>query len=69
MAEEKKPFDQADYIKQFNRDTYRKLTVYLHKRNDQDIIEYLDTVPSKTACVKDAVRAKMKAGNYEDQSE
>lgn len=56
MAEEKAKFDQAEYIKEYRRQYVTRVSVILNKKHDQDIIEHLETVPSKSEYIKGLIR-------------
>ncbi|MBR3308290.1 MAG: hypothetical protein IKG00_00070 [Lachnospiraceae bacterium] len=59
MAKKKEPFNQAAYNKEYNRETYSRVSIYLSRIYDQDILEYLKTKPSKSDYMKKLIRKDM----------
>lgn len=51
-------FDQIDYIKEFNKRTYRKYEIRIRKDRN-DLISWLDKQPSKTAYIIDLIEKDM----------
>lgn len=51
-------FDQIEYIKEFNKANYRKYEFRVKKENI-DLIKWLDKQPSKTAYIIDLIEKDM----------
>lgn len=51
-------FDQIEYIKEFNKAHYRKYEIRVKKENI-DLIKWLDKQPNKTAYVIDLIEKDM----------
>ena len=43
----------------YQREKCRKITVQMNKRLDEDILEWLDSLPNKAGYIKDLIRADM----------
>lgn len=56
----KEPFDQAAYTKEYAKENYTRVSVVLNKRHDSDIINHLDTKPSKSDYIKQLIREDIK---------
>ena len=58
LANRQKPkkFDKAQYDAQFMRDKVMKLTVYLNRDRDSDVINRLNEQPSKSSYIKRLIR-------------
>lgn len=56
MKEEKKSFNQAEYITKYHRENHTRVSVILSKKYDQDIIEALQDKPSKSDYIKKLIR-------------
>ena len=55
-------FDQLEYIKQYAKENRTTVSVILSKKYDQDIIEHLETKPSKSGYIKGLIRADIQKG-------
>lgn len=51
-------FNQIEYIKEFNKANYRKYEIRVRKENI-DLIKWLDKQPSKTAYIIDLIEKDM----------
>lgn len=51
-------FDQIEYIKEFNKAHYRKYEIRVKKENI-DLIKWLDKQPNKTAYIIDLIEKDM----------
>lgn len=51
------------YTQEFTKQNYRQINLMLHKENDADIIEFLDSLPNKNGYLKDLIRHNMKSGS------
>lgn len=52
--------NKLEYNKEFTKQKCRQITLMLHKVNDADIIEYLDSLPNKNGYLKNLIRKDMK---------
>ena len=60
MANKEKPkFDKDAYDKQYHKDYLSKISVYLHRDHDIDIIEFLKEKKSKSDYIKKLIRKDM----------
>lgn len=52
---------ESDYraSQKYQREKCRKITVQMNKRLDEDILEWLDSLPNKAGYIKDLIRADM----------
>lgn len=46
----------------YRQKAYKQLNVMLHVDHDKDIIDFLETVPSKQGFVKELIRREIEAG-------
>jgi len=56
---DKKPFDQAEYIKAYQQAFRTRVSVILNRKYDADIIEHLERQPKKSEYIKKLIRADM----------
>lgn len=50
---------QKAYIIEYNKNNYRRINFQLHKTNEADLIEYLESQPNINAYLKDLIRKDM----------
>jgi len=55
MASPKK----IEYINKYNRESYRQIMLHISKKNEADMIEFLDSKDSKNGYIKDLIRSDM----------
>ena len=60
MAEKKSQFDQASYIRKYQKEHLTRVAVVLSKERDRDIIEHLAR-KNKSQYIKALIRKDMKA--------
>lgn len=66
MAKKKEPFNQAEYIREYQKDFYYRVNVVLSRKYDKDLIDHLQTKKSKSDYIKQLIRNDM---NRNDDSE
>ena len=70
MAEKEKPFNQAEYEKEYHREMYWRVPLYLSRKYDADIIQYLQQIKSRSGYLKRLIRNDMNRNDdSEEQSE
>ncbi len=47
----------------YNKEHYKVVSFKLHKTNDKDIMEYLESLPNKQGYIKELIRQDMKKSN------
>lgn len=57
---DKKPFNQIEYVKEYQKQYRTRVSVILNRKYDADIIEHLETKPSKSEYIKHLIREDMK---------
>ena len=55
MAEKKSRFDQAEYIREYQKENFTRVSVVLSKKYDQDIIDHLSD-KNKSQYIKELIR-------------
>lgn len=55
MAEKKSQFDQAEYIREYQKENFTRVSVVLSKKYDQDIIDHLSD-KNKSQYIKELIR-------------
>ena len=66
MADKEKPFDQRQYEKDYHRENYLKVSVYLSRKYDKAIIEHLEAQKSKSSYLKTLILKDM---HHDDEPE
>ena len=51
-----KQFNQSEYINQYKKDHYKRISLQLNVESDADIIAILDNVPNKNEYIKNLIR-------------
>lgn len=59
MAKKEKPFNQAEYEKEYHREFYYRVSVFLSRKYDKDLIDHLQTKKSKSEYLKKLIRQDM----------
>lgn len=52
---------ESERVSQHRKKNYRTYQFYLVKKNDGDLITYLDSSPNRTALIKKALNAQLRA--------
>lgn len=55
----KEKFNQNEYIKEFNKTNYKNIAIRINKK-EIELIEWLDSKPSKNAYIIDLIKRDMK---------
>lgn len=50
------------YNNQFQKDSYKRVVVKMSKKNDRDLMRFLDKKDNVTMYIKELIRADMKEG-------
>ncbi len=61
--------NKRNYINKYNKENMKDMILHLSKKNDADIIQYLDIVPNKNGYIKQLIREDMKRFDNYDQGE
>ena len=59
MASEEYKARKKAYISNYQRKNYANFTFKLRIGDDQDVIDYLNSVPNKSQLIKDLIRNRM----------
>lgn len=59
MADKKEPFNQRQYEREYHREMYYRVTMFLSRKYDKDVISHLQSQKSKSDYLKKLVRADM----------
>lgn len=51
------PFDQSEYIQNYQRENIQRVVVKLNRSHDADILEHLAQQPNKQGYIKALIRA------------
>lgn len=63
MPRKKATIKQKAYIMDYQKENVKQIKFTLNKIHDQDIIDYLDTIPNKNGYLKDLIRQDMEKGS------
>lgn len=56
---EKDKFNQAEYIAEFRKRTYKYIGIQINRNTEQDLIEFLEAIPNKNEYIKELIRKDM----------
>lgn len=59
MASEEYKVRKRAYITRYQKDNYANFTFKLRIGEDQDVIQFLNSVPNKSQLIKDLIRKEM----------
>lgn len=54
-------FNKSEYDQEYLKNNVYRFSLYLHKKNDADIIAELDKQPNRSGYIKGLIRAQMNA--------
>lgn len=52
--------NKLNYINKFTKEKYRYINLFFNREKDAEILDYLDSLESKTAYVKELIKKDMK---------
>lgn len=67
MANETRTRTRTQQKNEYNKKTFKQFLVTLHKENEADLIEWLDTWENRNGYVKQLIRADMEAHKAEGE--
>ena len=54
-----KVFDKSKYNQQYTKDNIRQIRMTLNQKTEQDLIDWIESIPNKQGYIKGLIRADM----------